>query len=406
MKSSYTGATVLYFDDEGVWATQANESTIRDSDLGKPLKILENHIPAILEIITCHNHIEKAYSVYKTLRKSRDRVEPTNQALLHKIIGDKPARIAMLLTRNKVIACLPESLPTAYRIATTLSVTNAFSPKGMIEMEAIHDLTNYSRSGTPVATILYAHYFSVNVTYPNMHIEDFTNIIKYLYYHGLLTRSFGNIEFGDLKRFAPLCYDYGYSRGIPGYSRGTPIDRYYLDKFIREIRTYVAGHTLEIGGIRENQDRYGFTNAVSYQTIDLIQQPGVDIIGDIHDPNLVEHNSLDSIILFNVLEHCERPWVIIENVYNWLRGSGSVFCMVPNAQRIHGDPKDYWRILPDGMKVLFAKFSTKTFFIYGNPITVIAAMMGVAAEELSSEELNSLNPEYPVATCVFARKSA
>lgn len=78
--------------------------------------------------------------------------------------------------------------------------------------------------------------------------------------------------------------------------------------------------------------------------------------------------------------------------------------MVPNAQRIHNDPRDYWRILPDGMESLFTIFLVRKMFVYGNPVTVTAAIMGIAAEELSEEELNFYNNEYPVATCIYAIK--
>ena len=40
--------------------------------------------------------------------------------------------------------------------------------------------------------------------------------------------------------------------------------------------------------------------------------------------------------------------------------------------------------------------------VYGNPLTAIASLMGVAAQELTSAELETY--DYPVVTCVVARR--
>jgi hypothetical protein len=42
--------------------------------------------------------------------------------------------------------------------------------------------------------------------------------------------------------------------------------------------------------------------------------------------------------------------------------------------------------------------------VYGNPLTVVASFLGIAAEEVSPQELDAWHPEYPVATCLVATK--
>ena len=116
----------------------------------------------------------------------------------------------------------------------------------------------------------------------------------------------------------PFCFDYG-------RTRGTPLDRYYLNRFVEEIRPDVVGDTLEIGGIKHNQRLYNFMRTTSYRGMDLKKHPDVDIVGDAHNAKIVEHDSLDSIIIFNVLEHCEKPWVVVANMYDWLRKGGKYF---------------------------------------------------------------------------------
>src|SRR5262249_42145279 len=156
-------------------------------------------------------------------------------------------------------------------------------------------------------------YLSTVVNYPDLTLEQFIAVVKQLFTDGLLTAPVGVINFGDFNRRSPFCPHFG-------SSRGTPIDRYYLNKFIEELRNDVVGDTLEIGGVAHNQQLYGFTRAKTYQTLDVKRKVGVSIVGDVHNPDLLKSNSFDSIIVFNVLEHCEKPWTVIDNMYNWLKG--------------------------------------------------------------------------------------
>ena len=81
-----------------------------------------------------------------------------------------------------------------------------------------------------------------------------------------------------------------------------------------------------------------------------------------------------------------------------------MLCAVPNVQRIHRDPRDYWRILPDALEVMFQDFNTVRLATYGSLVTAIAALSGLAAEELSSEDLAASNPQFPVVSTVIAEK--
>ena len=227
--------------------------------------------------------------------------------------------------------------------------------------------------------------------------EDFSQTVEYLETLGLLSPAVNTLDWGDLKRRFPICHQFG-------FTRGTPVDRYYLDKFISEIRHQVVGSVLEIGGVLQNKEIYQLSLATEYQTLELVFRPGVTVVGDAHDSTVIMPESVDTILLFNVLEHCHNPWVVVQNIHSWLRVGGKCFCLVPNAQKLHSGPKDYWRPLPDGMKQLFQDFSEYNLHIYGNPLTVLASFMGVAAEELSTQDLDDFHPDYPVSTCIAALK--
>jgi SAM-dependent methyltransferase len=228
-------------------------------------------------------------------------------------------------------------------------------------------------------------------------LEKFTNLVEKLASLGLLSPATGTIDWGDLKKTVPICQAFG-------LTRGTPVDRYYLSKFIAEISPQVAGKILEIGGTPKDKDFYELNPGTSYQVLNIEPGLGVDIVGDVHDSSIINSDTFDSIIIFNVLEHCYAPWIAVENIYKWLKPGGKCFAMVPSSIRLHATPKDYWRPLPDGFSWIFRNFSQQKLYVYGNPTTVIASYHGIAVEELTSEELDAFHPDYPVATCIVAEK--
>ena len=50
----------------------------------------------------------------------------------------------------------------------------------------------------------------------------------------------GKVNFGDLRRTTPFCANYG-------YSRGNPVDRYYIEGFLARHAADVHGRVLEVG---------------------------------------------------------------------------------------------------------------------------------------------------------------
>jgi SAM-dependent methyltransferase len=226
--------------------------------------------------------------------------------------------------------------------------------------------------------------------------ESFRERVSRLAREGLLVPDVGALDWGDLRRRHPLCPAFG-------YTRGTPVDRYYLHQYIREHREQVRGRVLEVGGRLANRIIHQYNNATEYRTLDL-GGGADDMAGDAADPSAVAEGSVDCIIAFHVLEHCPAPHVVIDNFWRWLAPGGTALVAVPTAQKIHSFPLDCWRPQPDGMRSLFRSFSAVHLRTYGNLVAVIANLCGIAAEELSAGELADFHPDDPVLVCVAARR--
>ncbi len=234
--------------------------------------------------------------------------------------------------------------------------------------------------------------------YPEIDFAQFQQVFQELYGLGLIVPAVGQVDWGDIRRCLPLC-------GITGFSRGTPIDRYYQKQFLDAVKERIKGHVLEIGGLAKDREFYNFNWAeiISYRCMNIESGAGVDLVGDAHDVNVIPADSVDTILIFNVLEHCHQPAQVIGNMKHWLRRGGWCLALVPTAQRLHDRPADYWRLLPDGLRYLFRDYSQCDLYTYGNTLTVVATFLGIAAEELTPAELDGQHPDYPVIACVAAQ---
>jgi SAM-dependent methyltransferase len=390
----------------GLFFNETEVSALHAGNRGVPVRISESYVPTILEIFASYSSVEEAYGVYRSVREARVSGKRRVLDALRGLIRIRPYPSTMLLYKSEVFVCTPEiapqsnevmkhSLYEAYLKASTGALPLA--PPGTPGRYGLVNMTALSRETPLIASTLQTHLTPAEISFPDLSREDFAREVQRLYVEGFLTTLAERLDFGSFKRYGPLCPNYG-------YSRGTPIDRYYLEKFIAEIRDQVAGDTLEVGGRRENQKLYGFNNPHSYTTMDVEPHPDVAVVADVHHADAFKADSFDTVVILNVLEHCENPSLAVANVHRWLRNGGRVFCMVPNAQRVHGAPHDFWRPLPAAIKLLFSAFSRRQLFVYGNTLSTIASLMGVAAEELSPTDLDWHDRDYPVATCIIAEK--
>ena len=369
MKKFYTSNAFLTVKNSQVLA-------LVDFKQNKTLIIENKYWLAILEIFIHEQSLEEGYQLFKKINSTIISEHLLKQCA--EIRSDSDNLVVMLA--NSSLKVLKKGLMS------------------LLNPEFNIDLTAISKENFHVITSLfYTEKFSVEQEHEIDNFESFKKSLEYLETLGLLSPKINTIDWGDLKRRFPLCNLFGFTRGIP-------IDRYYLDKFISEIRPQVTGTVLEVGGLLQNRELYQFSQATEYHTLDIAANPGVTQIGDVHDLAMFKPNSLDAVVIFNVLEHCHNPWIVVKNIYIWLKEGGKCFCMVPSAQRLHDFPGDYWRPLPDGMQQLFQDFRQRKLYVYGNPMTVIASFMGISAQELSHEELNDFHPDYPVTTCMVARK--
>ncbi|MDP8254642.1 MAG: methyltransferase domain-containing protein [Candidatus Alcyoniella australis] len=130
----------------------------------------------------------------------------------------------------------------------------------------------------------------------------------------------------------------------------------------------ISEPVLEIGaGWKPDYYRRLFgSRAYITQDIRSYQERGVklDIICDAADMRgVVDDCSIGTLLCLNTLEHVAVPQTIIDEAQRVLVPGGRLIVTVPTRCPIHRAPKDYWRIMPDGMAWLLREFQLEDMML-------------------------------------------
>src|SRR5690606_17248817 len=102
---------------------------------------------------------------------------------------------------------------------------------------------------------------------------------------------------------------------------------------------------------------------------------------------------------------------VVREVHRILRPGGTVLATLPCASRVcveYGDGGDLWRVTPDGARRLFeSAFQQGAVHVvpYGNVLTNVAFLEGLAEHELAAEEYDVTDPSLPALVGVRAVKT-
>ena len=215
----------------------------------------------------------------------------------------------------------------------------------------------------------------------------------------------GDIDFGDLRRLNPISKKYG-------FERGTPIDRYYIEKFLKENGSFISGHVLEVGNDTYS-DMFGNNNVTKSDVLDIDRSNNkANIIADLSDAKEIESNTYDCIILTQVLQYIFEIDAAINEICRITRPGGTILITAPGAtqvvqQKWAGADSWYWSFTFPSISRLFSTrkdLENVEIGVYGNVLSSISFMLGLASHELSDQELDYIDQAYPLVLTVKARK--
>ncbi len=131
--------------------------------------------------------------------------------------------------------------------------------------------------------------------------------------------------------------------------------------FVAGLAARLPDPFLEVGSRNygSTQDLRGlFGPDCEYLGVDKQAGPGVDMVIDLTEDFARVDEGLGgrqfgTIFCLSVLEHCDRPFKMADNLTQLLRPGGWLCVAAPFVWRIHDYPNDLWRFTPEGIRALF-----------------------------------------------------
>ena len=216
--------------------------------------------------------------------------------------------------------------------------------------------------------------------------------------HGRIAMSVGRARSSK-----PLCKHYG-------YTRGTPIDRYFIEHFLADHRAEIRGHVLEIGDDAYSR-RFG-GNRITKQDILHLRpgEPQATITGDLSQPGILPTDTFDCIILTQTLHLIFDAEAALKGIHQALRPGGVALITVPGITPIdRGEWGDswYWSFTGAALeRLLLQSFERRAVMTstFGNLFAATAFLHGAAVEEVARSKLRPLDKSYPVTVAARAER--
>lgn len=205
-------------------------------------------------------------------------------------------------------------------------------------------------------------------------------------------------RWGNLRRTTPFSHAFGAERGLP-------IDRYYLEHFLAAHRRDITGVVLEIQSPAYTR-RFG-EGVTRVDTIDIEPAFAPTFLCDLASAETIASNRYDCFLLPATLQGLRELDACLREALRVVRPGGVVLASTAGFVPLMADVPDYWRMSADGWREVTSRawpHCPVDIVAHGNCLAAAAAMMGLAAEELTEEELDSVDPRYPVVITLACRK--
>lgn len=208
-------------------------------------------------------------------------------------------------------------------------------------------------------------------------------------------------RWGNLRRVTPFSTRFG-------FDRGTPVDRYYLDKFLDAHRASITGDVLEIQMVAYAR-RYGHALGRA-DSVDIAAAHRPTYLCDLaRSEGVLPSEAYDCFLLPSTLQHLRDLDGALRHALRVVRPGGMLLATAAGFVPLIDDGPDYWRLSAEGWRQVLARVwpgCQVEVTGHGNCLAAVAAMLGLALEELTPAELDAADPRYPVMIGVACRKPA
>jgi SAM-dependent methyltransferase len=226
----------------------------------------------------------------------------------------------------------------------------------------------------------------------------------------------GFARIGAMRRVRPVSDDWG-------FDRGTPVDRWYVEDFLGRFSQApgyaagdVRGRVMEVGG-DEYARKLAPRDDAAVTAIEVLHvseaNPKATVIGDLTTGKGVPEAAFDCLICTQTLHVLYDVHGAVRTMHRALRPGGVALVTVPGITRSCVPDRDYWgdywRLTSQGAARLFGDvFGPEHVRVeaYGNLLTAMGFLQGMAAEEFARWELQLRDPDYEVIVGIRAQRAS
>jgi hypothetical protein len=194
-----------------------------------------------------------------------------------------------------------------------------------------------------------------------------------------------------------------------GFNYGKPIDRYYIENFIKKYRYLIRGEVLEVG-----EDSYTSKYASEnyhLTVLNVVDKSGC-LKGDLENGDGIPDNAFDCVIMTQTLPFIYDVKSAVFHVHKMLKPGGHLLATNPCISQVSRFDMDrwgdYWRFTPLSIKRLLGNYFPKDNIqieAHGNSLSSTCFIQGIPCEKLSSRELDHADQDYPVTITSLAQKA-
>lgn len=216
----------------------------------------------------------------------------------------------------------------------------------------------------------------------------------------------GKTDWGGLRSLVPISRSFG-------FDRGTPIDRYYIERFLASHSDDIRGHVMEVGTnmytIRYGGDRITRSDVTHHAA----GNPRATMVLDLTNAGHLSDPLFDCIICTQTLQFIFEVSAAMATLYHLLKPRGVLLMTSPGISQVsQADMRatgDFWRFTDASVRRLLTGFFPNAqceVHAYGNVVSSIAFLHGIAAEELNTEELDTRDADFQLLLAARAVKPA
>ena len=218
-----------------------------------------------------------------------------------------------------------------------------------------------------------------------------------------IKRIFFPVKWYDLRILNPISRKFG-------LDRGTPIDRYYIEEFLKKNQLLIKGRCCEISEnfyLKKFATKNSFHEVFDYNT----SNKNATIVGDLTKIDKLPNDLIDCFILTQTLNFIFDYQSAVAGIHKMLKKGGVALVTVSGISQIskydYDRWGDYWRFTDKSIKEVFCKvFKKKNIEIktYGNVLSSTCFLHGISAEELTHDELMHNDINYQITITIKATK--